>query len=52
MERLVAVATLQLARRSYYASNLIPSDTFLSDMHRQKIKVGQWSLGTSKSGFI
>lgn len=40
VERLVAFAILQLARGSYYVSDLIPSNMFLSVMHRQKKKVG------------
>lgn len=48
VERLVAFAILQLARGSYYVSDLIPSNMFLSVMHRQKKKkVGQWNLGRS-----
>ena len=46
MERLVAVAS-----GSYYASNLILSDMFLSFMHSGK-KVGQWNLGRFASGAI
>lgn len=38
VERLVAFAILQLARGSYYVSDLIPSNMFLSVMHRQKKK--------------
>jgi len=51
MERLVAVAMLLLARGSYYASNLILSDMFLSFMHSGK-KVGQWNLERFASGAI
>lgn len=40
VERLVAFAILQLARGSYYVSDLIPSNMFLSVMHRQKKKSG------------